>query len=94
MPKMHLRQPGSTNSAYGLFIKNRERNQKFKETGDSQYIYQNKLDKACFHYDVTYEDFKNLPRRTDFVKVLRYKAFDIPKNMMDINVHVFASMVY
>ena len=32
--------------------KNKERIQKFKETGDSQYIYQNKLDKVCFQYDM------------------------------------------
>ena len=41
MPKMHLRQPGFTNSACGPFIKNKERIKKFKETGDSRYIYQN-----------------------------------------------------
>ena len=28
--------------------KNKQRTQKFKETGDSRYIYQNELDKACF----------------------------------------------
>ena len=33
--------------------KNKERIQKFKETGESRYIYQNKLDKACFQDDVT-----------------------------------------
>ena len=41
VPKMHLRQPGFTNSACGPFIKNKERIKKFKETGDSRYIYQN-----------------------------------------------------
>ena len=29
-------------------IKNKERIQKFKERGNSKYIYQNELDKACF----------------------------------------------
>ena len=48
MPKMHLRQPGFTYSACGSFIKNRGRIEKFKETGDSRYIGQNELDKACF----------------------------------------------
>ena len=46
MPEMHLTQPGFEYSACGPFTKNKERAQKFKETGDSQYIYQNKLDKA------------------------------------------------
>ena len=32
MPKMHLRQPGFTNSACVPFAKNKERIQKFKET--------------------------------------------------------------
>ena len=38
--------------------KNKERIQKFKETGDSGYIYQNKLEKACFQHDMGYRDFK------------------------------------
>ena len=48
MPEMHLRQPGSIYSACGPFTKNRERIQKFKESGDTNYIYKNELDKACF----------------------------------------------
>ena len=50
MPEIHLRQPGFTNSAYGPFTKNKERIQKFKEAeaGDTSYIYENELDKACF----------------------------------------------
>ena len=48
MPEMHLRQPGFTYSACVPFTKNKERIQKFKETVDSRYIYQNKLDKVCF----------------------------------------------
>ena len=35
MPEMHLRQPGFTYSACGTFTKNKERIQKFKQTGDS-----------------------------------------------------------
>ena len=38
LPEMHLGQPGSTYNACGPFSKNKERIQKFKETGDSQYI--------------------------------------------------------
>ena len=48
MPKMHLRQPGFTYSACSPFTKNKKRINKIKETGDSRYIYQNKLDRACF----------------------------------------------
>ena len=50
MPEMHLRQPEFTYSAYGPCTKNKERIQKIKEIGDSRYIYQNELDKACFQY--------------------------------------------
>ena len=35
IPEMHLRQPGFTYSACGLFTKNKERMQKFKKSGDS-----------------------------------------------------------
>ena len=45
---MCLREPGFTYSAYGPFIKNKERINKFKEIGDSIYINQNELDKVCF----------------------------------------------
>ena len=48
IPEMHLKQPRFTYSACGPFTKIRERIQKFKETGDSRYMYKNELDKACF----------------------------------------------
>ena len=41
MSEIHLRQPGFTWSACGVFIKNKKRIQKIKETGDSRYINQN-----------------------------------------------------
>ena len=66
MPEMHLKQPGFTYSACGSFTKNKKRTQKFNETGDANYIYKNKLDKACFQHDVAYRDFKDLARRTAF----------------------------
>ena len=40
MAEMYLRKPGFTYSVCGPFTKNIERIQKFKETEDSQYIYQ------------------------------------------------------
>ena len=80
MSEMNLRQPGFTYSACGLFTKNKERIQKFKETENSRYIYQNELDKACFQHDMAYGDFKDLTRRTASDKILRDKAFNIAKN--------------
>ena len=40
--------PGFTYSACGPFTKKKERIQKFKETGDTKYIYKNELDEAFF----------------------------------------------
>ena len=80
VPEMHLRQPGSTYSACGPFTENKERIQKLKETGDSRYIYQNELDKACFQHDMACEVFKYLTIRTAFDEILRDKAFNIAKN--------------
>ena len=74
-------------SACGSFTKNRERIKRFKETGDSRYINQNELDKACFQHDMVYGNFKDLNRRTAAHKVLRDKAFDIAEDRKcdDIN---------
>ena len=80
MPEMHLKQPGFTYSACGPFTKNKERIQKFKETGDTSYIYKNELDKACFQHDMACGDFKDTARRTASDKILRDKAFNIAKN--------------
>ena len=80
MPEMHLRQPGFTYKACGPFTKNKERIKRIKETGDSRYIYQNKLHKACFQHDMTNGDFKDLARRTFADKLLLNKAFNIAKD--------------
>ena len=76
MPEMHLKQPGLTYSSPGPFTKSKERIRKFKETGDSRYIYRNELDKARFQHDMTYGDSK----RTAADKVLRDKACNIAKD--------------
>ena len=74
MPEMHLKQPGFTYSVCRPFTKNKDRIQKFEETGDSRYISKNELDKACFEYDTAYGGFKDLTRRTGSDKTLRCKA--------------------
>ena len=80
MPEMHLRQPQFTYSACGPFTKHKQRIQMFKETGDTNYIYKNELDKACFAYDAAYSDCKDLTKRTVADKILRNKVFNIAKN--------------
>ena len=95
MPEMHLRQPGFTYSACGPFTKNKERIQKFKETGDTSYIYKNELDKACFQHDMAYGDFKDSKKRAFSDKILRDKAFNIAKNpKYDGYQTGLASMIY
>ena len=77
MPEMHLKQPGFTYSACGPFTKNKERIEKFMQTGNTDFIYKNELDKACFQHDMAYGKSKDLVKRTQSDKVLRDKAFKI-----------------
>ena len=79
MPEMHLRQPEFTYNACQPFTKNKVRIQKIKEIGDSGYIFQNELDKACFQHDLAYGGFKDLTRRTASDQILHDKAFNIAK---------------
>ena len=51
-----------------------------KEYGDSRYIYQNEIGKACFKHDMVYGYFEGLARRITSDKILREKAFNIVKN--------------
>ena len=77
MPEMHLKQPGFTYSACVPFTKNKERIEKFMQTGNTDFIYRNELDKACFQHDMVYGKSKDLTKRTQSDKVLRDKAFKI-----------------
>ena len=52
MPQMHLKQSGFSYSACGPITKNKERIEKFMQTGNTDYIYRNELDKACFQHDM------------------------------------------
>ena len=96
MPEIcNLKQPGFTYSACGSFIKNKKRIQKFKETGDTSYIYKNELDKPRFQHDKAYGDFKDLAKRTAAHKVLIDKAFKIASDQKyDAYQRGLASMVY
>ena len=95
MSEMHLRQPQFTYSACGPFIKHKQRIQKFKETGDTNYIYKNELDKACFAHDAAYSDSKDLTKRIVGDKILRNKEFKIAEDQKyDGYQRGLASMVY
>ena len=77
MPEMHLKQLGFTSSASGPFTKNKERIEKVMQTENTDFIYENELDKASFQHDMTYGKSKYLAKRTQSDKVLRDKAFKI-----------------
>ena len=65
IPEMHLKQPGFTYSASGPFTKKTERTSKFMQTANTDFIYKNKLDKACFQHDMDYGKSKDLAKRTE-----------------------------
>ena len=67
----------------------------FKKTGDTNYIYKNELDKACFAHDAAYSDSKDLTKRTVADKILKDRAFNIAKDTKyDGSERGLASMVY
>ena len=95
LPEMHLRQPGFTYSACGPFTKNKERIEKFMKSGNTDFIYKNELDKACFQHDMAYDKSKDLVKRTLSDKVLRDQAFKIASDpKYDTYQRGLASMVY
>lgn len=81
MIEKHLKQPPLAQSASRSFTKNKKRIQKIKGTEDSKYVYQNELVNACFQYDVTYGDYKDLVGIKTSDKVLHDKAFEIVTNL-------------
>ena len=56
------------------------------QTGYTNFIYKNELDKACFQHDMAYDKTKHLVKRTQSDKVLKNKAFKLRviQNMMVI----------
>ena len=87
MPEMHLRQPGFTYSACRPFTKSKERIQKLKKKpGDSRYIYQNELDKACFKTIWLMETLKIYLEEQLLIRyyMIKYLILLNIQNMMDI----------
>ena len=63
MPRMHLKQPGFTYSACGPVTRNKERTEKFMQTGNTDFIYKNELDKTCFQHDMAYSKKKGFNKK-------------------------------
>ena len=75
--------------------KNKERTEKFMQTGNTDFIYKNELDKACFQHDMAYGKSKDLVKGIQLDKVLKDKAFKIASNpKYDGYQRGLASMVY
>ena len=95
MPEMHLKQPSFTYSACGLLTKNKQRIENFMQTGNTNFICRNELDKALFQHDMAYGKTKDLVKRTQSDKVSRDKAFKIASNLnYDGYQRGLTSMVY
>ena len=54
MREMHLKETGFTYSACRSFTRNKERIEKFMQTGNTDFIYRNEFDKAYFQHDMAY----------------------------------------
>ena len=59
MPEMQLKQLDFTYTACGPFTKNKKRIEKFMQTGNTNFIYKNELDKACFQHDMAFGKTKD-----------------------------------
>ena len=94
-PEMHLKQPGFAYSPCVPFTRNKEIIEKLMQTGNTDFIYRNELDKACFQHDMAYGKSKDLTKRSQSDKVLGDKAFKITSDpKYDGYQTGLASMVY
>ena len=80
IPELHLRHPEFTYCTCRPFTNHRQRIQKFRVTGDLNYICKDKLDKNCCADDAAYSDSKDLAKRTISDKTLKEKAYEIAIN--------------
>ena len=62
IPEMHLKQPGFTYSACDPFTQNKEKIEKFMQTGNTDFIYKNELKRVCFQHDMAYGKSKDLAK--------------------------------
>ena len=91
MPEIHLKQLRFIYSACGQFTNRKERIEKFMQTGNTDFIHKNELDKACFQHGKS----KDLVKRAQSDKVLKDKAFKIASDpKYDGYQRGLASMVY
>ena len=76
-PEMQLKPPGFTNSVCRPFTKNKERIGKFMLTGNTDCIYRNEQDEACFQHNMAYGKSEDSIKRAQSDKFLGDKGFGI-----------------
>jgi hypothetical protein len=82
-------------SACGPGTKHKKRIQDYIKTGDTNHIFKNELDKACFYHDSGYSKFKDVANRQVADKVLMKHAINIANDeSIDGYQRSLASMVY
>ena len=65
------------------------------QSGNTDFIYRNEFDKACFQHDMAYGKSRDLAKRTQSDKVLSYKVFKIASDpKYDNYQRGFVLMVY
>ena len=80
MSEVNLGKPEYTYSACGPFTNNKERTEKFKETRDLQYNYQNESHKTFFNMKWKFIDLTN---KTASCLTLSDTGFNIAKNSQE-----------
>ena len=58
-------------------LSKRRKNEKFMATGNTNFIYKNELNKACFQRDMAYGKSKDLAKRTQSGTILSDKEIKI-----------------
>ena len=72
-----------------------KKNSKIYTNRGYKLCFSDELDKACFAHDAAYSDSKNLTKRTQSSKVLKYKGFEVGSNpKYDGYQRELASIVY
>ena len=66
--EMHLKHPRFTYRACESFTKTKKRIENYLSTGNTNYIYRNELDKACFQHDIADGGFKDLEKEQLLIK--------------------------
>ena len=67
--------PEFTYTAYGPFTKDRERIEKFRETGNLKILYRKESDKAGLALDTSYLDSKDLSKNYIYIYIYIYISF-------------------